>query len=167
MFNAVKRVQEKGLTNIRCFEPQDTGLLWGVYKSGRLPQLAKGLEAEEFSGHIEFLIGSHDSHWIVEDSGVAVGAMFIRTDGWTIQPHVEFFKGVSPAAIYRSYMTFFSDLKGKDFQGQCEVRCLENVRGVFNRMVMRGVLEYVGEIKEGSPSGTLYIYCSNKKGVQL
>jgi hypothetical protein len=145
-------------TNIREFTPDDMGLMWDECKKGNLP-LPKSTNPEEFNINLKRLISMYNSHWIVEDSGEPVAAMFIRTDGWTIEPHVEFFAGTSPAAILRSYLHFFGSLIKQGLKGTCIIKSFIENKKLFDKLVAKGVLLYVGEIPEGDPKGTVYQYC--------
>lgn len=162
MNDAIKAVKEKGLTKIRQFTIDDMGLMYDECKKGRLP-VPKETSAEQFFTELKQVIAVHTSHWIVEDSGEAVAAMFIRSDGWTMEPHVEFFKDIKPVQIYRSYITFFGSLKEQEFEGSCIVKTREKEKPIFNKLVKQKVLKYVGDIPNGDPSGeTVFLYCQPK-----
>jgi hypothetical protein len=153
-------MKKKIKTNIRLFMPDDMGLMWDQCKSGNLPLPSEAsTDPAEFNKNLKRLIGMYNSHWIVEDDGEPVAAMFIKTDGWTIEPHVEFFAGTTPAAIFRSYLHFFGSLIKQGLKGSCIIKAFEGNKNLFDRLVKKGVLLYVGEIPEGDPNGTIYQYC--------
>ena len=155
----VKKVM-KIKTNIRPFIADDMGLMWDQCLKGNLPNpLGSDTNPEEFHTNMKRLIGMYSSHWIVEDDGEPVAAIFVKTDGWTIEPHVEFFRGTTPAAIFRTHLHFFGSLIKQGLKGSCIVKSFKENRNVFDRLVTRGVLLYVGEIPEGDPRGTIYQYC--------
>ena len=94
-----------------------------------------------------------------EDDGEPIAAMFVKTDGWLIEPHVEFFAGTTPAAIFRSYLHFFGSLVKEGIEGTCVIKAFKENRKLFDKLAAKGVLHYVGEIPFGDPKGTLYQYC--------
>ena len=150
-------------TNIREFVPDDMGLMWDECKKGNLV-LPKSTNPEEFNENLKKLIGMYNSHWIVEDDGAPIAALFVKTDGWTIEPHVEFFAGTTPPAIFRAYLHFFGSLVKQKLEGTCVVRALIDQKNLFDRLVAKGVLLYVGEIPMGNIDGTIYQYCLKPAG---
>ena len=159
MNNAIEAVKKKALTKIRRFKPEDLGMMYDECRRGRLP-IDKNTGAEQFHKEMKALLQLHDTHWVVEDSMEAVAVMFIRSDGWVIEPHVEFFKGVKPSQIYRSYITFFGSLIEQKFKGACVIKSMEAEKKIFDKLVKQKILKYVGDVPNGSPTGeTVYLYC--------
>ena len=145
-------------TNIRPFISDDIGLMWDQCKMGNLP-LPMNTAPEEFHANLKQTIARYHTHFIVEDDGEPIAAMFVKTDGWLVEPHVEFFAGTTPAAIFRSYLHFFGSLVKQGIQGTCVIKAFKENRKLFDKLVSKGVLHYVGEVPYGDPKGTVYQYC--------
>ena len=148
------------VSRIRKFNPRDIEMLWRECRKGRL-SLSKKIGYGAFLEYFTYLINLHKNHWVVVDRGVPIGIMFIKTDGWTIEPHAEFFNDITPAAIYRSYILFFEEID--DMEGTYLIKSDEKTKNLFDKLCRKGHTQYVGMIPNGSPSSDIYVYCKKQK----
>ena len=144
---------------IRKFKSADIETLWRECRRGRL-DLSKKTGYGAFLEYVTFLINKHQSHWVVVDRGKFIGIMFVKTDGWTIEPHAEFFNDITPAAIFRSYMQFFDEID--NMEGTYIIKSDKKTKNLFDRLTKKGYTQFVGEIPNGNPTGDLYVYCKKQ-----
>jgi len=147
-------------TSIRAFRPKDIEMLWRECRRGRLA-ISKNTGYGGFLEYFTFILKKSRTHWIVEDNGMPIGIMLVNGDGWTIEPHVEFFNDISNAAIYRGYICFFDEIE--NMTGVCVIKALGIAKNLFDKLCSKGYLQYVGLIPDGDPEGDIYMYCTKQK----
>jgi len=140
---------------------KDIGILWTAHK--RKPFYGySDLTQEDFAKEIESL-SKEKELFMLEDWNKGfkehgpIGAVAVSSDGWKIEPHVEFFQWATPKNILRSTVSFLQMMRYKKV-GCVEVRCLDNTKSLCDKCTKYGVLYYVGKILGGEPRGTEYLY---------
>lgn len=153
----------------------DMGLLWAAYKVGSFPLIDRqDMNEGEFA---EFIVGvarGLSSALMVEDdcsryaSGRGpVAFIGIRSDGWRVEPHVDYFKWAAPRTMLRTTVAFFQMARYSKDVGTCVVNSLKNTENLFNHVIGYGVLYAVGKIPKGSPRGDVYLYSiAGKKDIR-
>lgn len=160
--NPTEIVSRKNRTIIRPFAPDDIGMLYVQYQDGGT-DIDEGMDNKQFLRHIQALLVDYDTHWIVEDSGRPIAFICIKSDGWLIEPHVEVFRSAGRMAIYRGYMAFFRDVLMSKSIGSCLIKTLGDTKNVFDRLCIHKMLLFVGEIPQGDPRGTVFLYCKKPR----
>jgi hypothetical protein len=157
---------------IRRFELSDMWILWAAYKEGSFPVMPEGMEKEAFYTEIRQRLNSYHQLMLVEDDCkkfkdgrgpvCLIGA---RTDGWKIEPHVEFFKWASKQNILRVNVRFFNWIRQNKEIGVCIVRSLKHTTNLFHHVREYGVLNFVGKIPGGDSRGDEYIFSIRGKKI--
>jgi hypothetical protein len=153
---------------IRPFEPihddtaGDVAYLWDAYKKGWLEHTEEGMNMEQFIKYVDKGLLNVQEAWVVEDyvrdNLVPIGFVIGRNNGWLLEPHVNYFKNASSKNILRTYVAFLKKTKYRKDIGSCLVRVPEASKNLANRVERYGLLEYVGKIWNGSPTGNEYLY---------
>jgi len=152
---------------IRPFEaPGDTAgdmpVVWDAYKKGTFKDMPTDLTMEEFLNFSLEMQREIAEMWIVEDKigedVVPIALIVCKNDGWVLEPHVQYFDNATPKTILRSYAGFMKKTKYRKDIGACLVRVEKNTLNLVNRIEKMGLLEYVGKIWGGRPSGNEYLY---------
>ena len=156
---------------IRQFEQSDMWILWAAYKEGSFPLMPE-MGKEEFYATIRARMGNYNALMLVEDECkkfrdgrgpvCIIGA---NTDGWKVEPHVEFFKWATKQNILRVNVRFFNWIRQNKEIGVCIVRSLESSANLFNHVRSYGVLYYVGRIPGGDRRGDEFIYSIRGKRI--
>jgi len=141
---------------------KDVGILWTAHQAKKFHSYDKDIIQEEFAKEFENL-SKEKEIFMIEDYNpgykeygpIAVTA--VESDGWKIEPHVEFFKWATPKNILRSTVSFLQMMRYKRI-GVVEIRRLESSKTLFDHCVNYGVLYFSGKIVGGDPRGTEYIY---------
>jgi hypothetical protein len=145
----------------------DMGVLWAAYKAGSFPLVEnRDMTADEFARYIiahaltlsEMVIAEDDCKGFESGRG-PVAVIGIRSDGWAVEPHVDFFAWATPRTILRVVVAFMQKMRYSKEVGVCVVRSLPDTNNLF-RHVHRdyGVLHPVGMVAKGSPRGDVYLY---------
>lgn len=158
----VKRSLRKHSVVIRPYVDVDRAILYEAYKDGSF-DMPEGMSYIEFIRFAEEKFSGYNSIWMVIDSEKPIAVVVIRSDGYVIEPHVEFFNNATPAAILRSTTRFFQWVGTDDSVGACVVKCLDKSKGLFQKMCEYGMLLYVGKIPNGHPDGDEYLYCIDRR----
>lgn len=158
------RLFRKDRPFIRPFQREDFGILWVAYKRGTFA-LEQGLEQEAFIEAIAPYLQQWDSLWLIEDESRAfsagrgaVGLVGVVTDGWTIEPHVEWFAWSSPKNILRAVVAWFQKVRHDKHVAAALVKAEQKNEKFFTRLRKYGVLYYVGRVPNGYPSGDMVLY---------
>lgn len=158
------RLFRKDRPFIRPFEEKDLGILWAAYKRGSF-ELPSGLDQTEFLETIAPYLRQWDSLFLIEDeSGAyqsrrgAVGLVGVVTDGWTIEPHVEWFAWASSRNILRAAVAWFQKVRHDKHVGACLVRVKDRNEKFFTRLRKYGVLYYVGKVAGGYEGCDMVLY---------
>ena len=142
----------------------DMGLLWAAYKAGSFP-LAGNLSEAEFAEHIVALGTTLTGAMMVEDdcakysSGRGpVALISIRSDGWRVEPHVDYFNWAGKRTPLRVSVAFFQMARYSKDVGSCVVSSLKDTENLFNHVCEYGVLHPVGRVPKGSVRGDVYMF---------
>ena len=159
-----RKLFRKSKPFIREFKPEDMWILWAAYKEGSFP-LMDEMSKEDFYSRIRIRLGCYHSLMLVEDECrkfndkrgpvCIIGA---NTDGWKVEPHVEFFKWASKQNILRVNVQFFNWIRQNREIGVCIVRSLKNTSNLFHHVRRYGVLTFVGKIPGGDRRGDEYCF---------
>jgi hypothetical protein len=157
---------------VRKYETSDLGFLWAAYKNKSFP-MPDGLNQEEFVAEMVNRFGAFNLLWIIEDdneqfkSGKGqISLVGIKTDGWTFEPMIYFFKWATDDNILRAAVAFFHMLRYKKEVGVCLVKAIENEKFLYDKMKDYGVLHFRGRIPYGLPQGDAFVYSINgRKGI--
>lgn len=158
---------------VRRYDPSDLGFLWSAYKNESFPMMTKGLTQEQFLEDMTKHFGAFNLLWIIEDennqfkSGKGqISLVGIKTDGWTFEPMIYFFRWATEENILRAMVAFFHMLRYQKDVGVCLVKAIENERSIYDKMKEYGVLYFRGRIPYGHPSGDAFMYSINgRKGI--
>lgn len=162
------RLFKNGKPVIRDFkfiEGDDAGdvpYIWDAYKKGLVDELPENLEMEDFIEFVELLLERSQEAQIVEDKVNGdmqpVAAVFCRSDGWQLEPHVQYFDNATPKSILRTYAAYLKKTKYRKDIGACLVRVGRDTVNLANRVEKLGLLQYVGKVWGGKPDGDEYLY---------
>jgi hypothetical protein len=142
---------------------KDMGYLWVSHQRKPFHVIPKDITQSEFARRIEHLASCNEFFMVDDDSHELKGRgpialVGITTDGWKIEPHVEFMQWASPRNKLRGCVTFFQMMMLSRKVGACVVYCVEDSRCLFDHVCHYGVLQYVGKILNGDPRGDNFIY---------
>lgn len=113
-------------------------------------------ELIENSSFCEFLICEDSNDHYSNGSG-PIGIVWIRTDGWKVEPHCVFFSWATARNKLRSTVSFFQMSRYRKI-GACVVYSLQDSKPLFDKTASYGVLHYVGKIPNGDPRGDEFMY---------
>ena len=164
------RLFKRNRPNVRPFNlydgdkyHKDMGILWASYKRKPFKEIKEGLSQQEFAQQIEEL--NKDAEiLIIEDLNIAyddtgpVAILWVFSDGWEYEPHVEFFSWATKRNKLSCAVSFFQWMRFKRALGLCKVESLEESMPLFKKCVDYGVLKFSGRLRNIDPRGTLYIY---------
>lgn len=157
---------------IRPFEQKDMWILWAAYKEGSFPVMQQDLEKDIFFQEITKQLLSYHTLMLVDDDckrfkeGRGPVCLIVsRTDGWKIEPHVEFFKWANKQNILRVNVRFFNWIRQNKEIGVCIVRSLKNTVNLFHHVREYGVLNFVGKIPGGDRRGDEYLFSIRGKKI--
>lgn len=145
----------------------DMGILWAAYKAGSFPLVEdRDMTNDDFAKYILAHAMTLSSMVIVEDDSKAfesgrgpVAVVGIRSDGWTVEPHVDFFEWAAPRTMLRVVVAFMQMVRYSKDVGVCVVKCLKTSKSLFKHVSDDyGVLHPVGMIPKGSPRGDVLLY---------
>jgi len=146
-------------------------VLWAAYKEGSFPLIPE-MDKESFYGYTRENLKSFSSLMLVEDECKKFKAgrgpvclIVANTDGWKVEPHVEFFKWATPRNILRVNVRFFNWMRQNKGVGVCIVKSLKETSNLFHRVRQYGVLFYVGCLVGGDIRGNEFIFsiCGGKR----
>lgn len=135
--------------------------------------MPQGLNQEQFIIELAKQFGAFNMLWIIEDESKEfkagkgqVSLVGIKTDGWTFEPLIYFFKWATEENILRSMVSFFHMLRYQKEVGVCLVKAIENEKSIYDQMKDYGVLYFRGRIPYGHPSGDVFVFSINgRKGI--
>ena len=140
----------------------DMPYVWDAYKKGAFKDVPEGLEMSDFIDFADELAALIVEAWTVEDyiNGELrpVALVLCKGTDWLIEPHVIYYDGATPRSIYRTYVAFLKKTKYRKDIGACLVRVGKETTNLTNRVEKMGLLEFVGKIWNGSPTGNEYLY---------
>lgn len=157
---------------IRPFETSDMWILWAAYKEGSFKDIKTDMSRDEFYEFIRNALSSFQTLFLVDDACKKfkekrgpVCFIAARTDGWRIEPHVEFFSWANKQNILRVNVRFFNWIRQNKDVGVCIVRSLKNTANLFHHVREYGVLNFVGKIPGGDKRGDEYIFSIRGKKI--
>jgi len=139
------------------------GILWASYSRSPFKELPGDLTQAEFAERIVELYQQAEM-FMVEDKSSAyddtgpVAIVWIYSDGWEFEPHVEFMAWATDRNKLTSTVSFFQWIRFKRAIGLCKVESLKESLSLFNKCIDYGVLKYSGRLKAIDPRGTIYIF---------
>lgn len=148
---------------VRPLTKDDLWVLWAAYKEGSfpLPEMSK----DDFYSYILKVISAYSSAWLIEDDSKVfkdkrgpVCIILVHSNGWKIEPHVDWFKWATKQNILRSSVRFFNWVKQSKEVGVCVVKSLKKTSNLFHHIRSYGVLNFVGRIPGGDKRGDEYIF---------
>ena len=170
-----RKLFKKSKPFIREFKPEDMWILWAAYKEksfNQLPEELLGMNKEEFYQFSTDRLKPYHSLMLVEDScnkfkekRGPVCLIVANTDGWKVEPHVEFFSWATKLNILRVNVRFFNWIRQNKEVGVCIVRSLKNTSNLFHHVRKYGVLNFVGKIPGGDYRGDEWIFSIRGKRV--
>lgn len=141
---------------------KDLGILWVAHQKQPFYSLPENLDQVKFaqeilslSKEVELLIAEDVNTQYKQTGPVAV--IGVRSDGWKIEPHAEFFKWATPKNVLKVAVAFFQMARYRKI-GVCVVHSLTDSVPLFNKCCKYGVLKPVGQIPNGDPRGDEFIY---------
>ena len=153
--------------HIRPFTHDDLWILWGAYDLGSFPALKRGMQRKEFEACVMSAVLKHQASLLIEDNlsnfsksskRGAVGFISIKSDGWKIEPWVDFFAWASPRRKLRACVAFFQWCKNTKEAGVCVVTVPKNSIPLMDKMKNFVPLFPIGRIPFGSPDGDQFMY---------
>jgi len=111
----------------------------------------------DWSTNVPFVV-SEDANEAFQDKGI-VALVTMETDGWKLQPHVDFMPWASPKNMLLSTVAFFQKIRYDSSVGVC----LVHARGktLFDHAAKYfppGFIRRIGKIPMGFPDGDDYLY---------
>jgi len=145
----------------------DTPYLWDAYKSGCLDHFPKDLNMGKFLELMAIIFSRFQEHMIVEDyvdgKLVPIALLVAVNNGWLLEPHVQYFSNASKRCKLRTYVAFTKRTKYRKDIGACLYRVPHDTMIMTNRLEQYGLIEYVGKIYNGQPTGNEYLYSTKCK----
>ena len=155
---------KKGKPTIRPLNDSDIGWLWVAYLQGGF-DLDEGLTQEAFQTELAQILGGYDALFVIDDANgsfregygpvALVGAGY---DGWTLEPHVDFFPWASKRNILRGIVGFLHKARYDRNVGVCIVHSLEDTLQLFHKVKGYGVLWYIGKVPCGDERGDDHLF---------
>jgi hypothetical protein len=141
---------------------EDSAFLWDLYCKGIMKDVPSDMNMEEFIELLDIIRDRTDEIYIIEDliGGVYWPIAFVlaRSNGWLLEPHVYYSDLATARHKMRSYVAFLKHTKYRKDLGACLVRVDKETTPLANKMEGIGLLEFVGKIWGGMPSGNEYLY---------
>jgi len=141
--------------------PGDVPYLWDIYQKGILTEIPTGMSMEEFAEVSTDIVDNVDVSTLedrVDGEFKAIGFMVCRFNGWQIEPHVIFFDNATTRIKLRIWVAIIRKTKYSTKAGSCLIRVENDARKMANRIEKMGLLQYVGRVWGGCPSGNEYLY---------
>ena len=140
----------------------DMPYLWDAYKKDLIEDLPKDISMEDFVGAIDEAQDIIQEMWTLEDKvkGTVkpIGVVTCKNDGWQLEPSVQYYDTATPRTVLRSYIAFLKKTKYRKDIGACVVKAEKKGINLANKAQKLGLLEYVGKVWGGRPSGNEYVY---------
>lgn len=145
---------------------EDMATLWAAYKLGSFPLMEnQDMTQDEFGKFIAATcMGLNDAVMVEDDSRSyssgrgPVAFIGIRSDGWRVEPHVDYFKWATKRNILRTTVGFLQFIRYHKQVGVCVVRCLSPHVNLFKRASAYVVLSGPFRIVNGTPRGDEYMF---------
>ena len=112
-------------------------------------------DAQSFHDFLIDTLPKYQENLIIEGDGIPACFVCAFFDGWTYEPHVEFFRTASKRTKFLLTRMFFEGISANSTIGSCVVKCLENSVILFNKVKN---LKYVGVIENGDYRGDQHIF---------
>ena len=142
---------------------KDLGILWASYKRKPFDSIPSEMEETEFIEYVATLFTQAEVY-LVEDVSKAfnekgpVVLIWIASDGWEYDPHIEFMAWATNRNKLASLVSFFQWIRFKRALGLCRIEAFKESAPLFNKCVEYGVLKFSGCLKAIDPRGTLYVF---------
>lgn len=140
----------------------DTAMCWDLYCLGRFLDAPEDMTMGEFVDFVDYIRDRVTEIYVVEDLVhdvyKPIGLVLARTDGWLFEPHVYYTDDATPKIKLRTYTAFLKHTKYRKDIGACLVRVNKETTPLANKMQGIGLLEFVGKIWGGLPTGNQYLY---------
>lgn len=161
-----QKLFKKGKPFIRRFEHEkDLWLLWASYDLGGFDWIERGLDKDKFVFQVMAYMSVFHNLWLIEDDNPyfkgrrgPVCIVGIQTNGWSIEPHFEFFKWASKRSILRCMVMFFQKARHDKQVGVVVGRTFKKYVDNLTHLKKYGVLFYCGKIPNGFPQGDEYVF---------
>ncbi len=160
---ARKRLFRHCKPNFRTAQPEDMRWFWAAYRLG--PNVDEAVTQEAFEDSVYEELSGFTSVQIVEDtngrfeSGFGPVGMFVaNSDGWNLEPHVEFFPWATARNKVKSVVGF---LTKERFSGHCgciRIRVDEKHKELFRRLKAYVPIRTLGKIPCGRPDGPEHVF---------
>jgi len=168
------RLFKRGRPVIRPFQVfdgekyhKDFGIVWVAYKKNPFDSITRWhdspIETPDQLLQIILNIPEGTELLIAEDVNGDVGGfgpvgiVRVHSDGWAVEPHVEFFPWATARNKLASTVAFLQMVRYKKI-GVCNIYCLDDSVELMDKACAYGVLHRVGKIPNGSQLGDLTMY---------
>lgn len=142
---------------------KDLGILWAAHQKQpfymipeNVSQQQFALEVVELSKRAELFMAEDDNYGY-QGRG-PIGLVMSQSDGWRVEPHVEFFPWATKRNMLSATVAFIQYLRYSRKVGVCIIRSLEDSVSLFRKCETYGVLHYVGKVHGGDPRGDEYLF---------
>ncbi len=156
-----KRLFRENRPHVREMTDEDLGILWAQHNA----TAEEPLSAEVFNQGIRDVLARFHGVMMVEDRSPAypdgwgpVAFLGLTSDGWKVEPTLEYFKWASPRNILRSSVAVFRWFQTSRDVGVCLVRSDDKMAILMRKLKKYGVLFPVGKIPYGLPTGHEYLF---------
>jgi hypothetical protein len=138
----------------------DIGILWAAYQRKSF-RLNEGMTSKDFQEVILKILSMYHSVWIIEDDNKSfrsgrgpISFIGVWFDGWTIEPHTEYFKWATKRNILRASVAVMQKTRYDKGVGCLKVKSLSNTVNLFHRVGKYiPSFRYVGKVNGGSFMG--------------
>ena len=113
-------------------------------------------ELINLSTQSEFMMAEDINEYYESGQG-PVAVIGAASDGWKVEPHVEFFPWATTRNKLRVTVAFFQMVRYRKI-GACVVNSLEDSKPLFDKTASYGVIHFVGKVPNGDPRGDVYLY---------
>ena len=140
----------------------DAPYIWDAYQKGLLQKVEPGMDMADFSEYLYEVTQQIPKLWMVEDYVKGelkpVAFIFAAHDGHLMEPHVVHFDNTTPRIIYRVWVAFLSKMRWDKETGALLLRLEKDAVLMANRLEQMKLIEWVGKVWGGRPSGNEYLY---------
>lgn len=151
----------QGQPQFRRMEISDLQWLWAAHKFTSHEELSQEEFREVMFSHLEqyarVYISEDVNHKFTGNIG-PVGMFGAYFDGWTLEPHVEFFPWATQRNMIKSIVGFLMFQRFQPDIGCIRIHCSEERRELFKRLSKYVPIRVGGKIAGGRPDGPDFIF---------
>jgi len=160
-----KTLFRKSKPLIRPVTDNDLWVFYANYDKGGFDDAPRGLDKTQFYNWLVAKLEKNTATFVVEDANRMfkdkrglVCVLNIQSDGYKVDPTVDWFKWATKVNMLRCVVRYFGWIRFHKDVGVCVITCLIDSVNLYQHARKYGVLNYVGRIPGGSPKGDLFCF---------